>query len=59
MSVDACLMEYSFSLNVSFLNLMAIQTEVCQMIVCTVFVNSPHYSNENNVELDFPVFLSI
>ena len=25
--------------------------------VCMVFVNSPHYSNEDHVELDFPISL--
>ena len=31
-------------------NLMAIQMEVCQRLVCMVFVNSPHYSNEDHME---------
>jgi len=32
---------------------------VCQRFICIVFVNSPHNSNEDHVELDFPISLSI
>ena len=38
-------------------NLMAIQMEVCQRFVCMVFIYSPHYSNKDHVELDFPISL--
>jgi len=41
------------------LNLMVIQIEVCQRFVCMVFVDSPHYSNEDHVERDFPISLSM
>ena len=40
-------------------SLMAIQMEVCQRFACIVFVNSPHYSNEDHVELDLPISLSM
>jgi hypothetical protein len=36
---------------------MVIQTKVCQRFVCIVFVDNPHYSNEDHVELDFPYIL--
>ena len=32
---------------------------VYQRIVCMVFVNSPHYSDEDHMELDFPISLSM
>ena len=38
---------------------MVIQTKVCQRFVCIVFVDNPHYSNEDHVELDFPISLSV
>jgi len=37
-------------------NLMVIQIKVCQRFVCIVFVDSPHNSNEDHVELDFPLY---
>jgi len=37
-----------------FFNLMVIQR-----FVCIVFVDSPHSSNEDHVELDFPTSLSV
>jgi hypothetical protein len=40
-------------------DLMVIQIEVCQRFVCIVFVDSPHSSNEDHVELDFPIPLSV
>jgi len=40
-------------------NLMAIQIQVCQRFVKIVFVDSPHNSNEDHVELDFPISLSV
>ena len=42
-----------------FFNLMVIQIKVCQRFVCTVFVDSPHSSNEDQVKLDFPISLSV
>jgi len=33
--------------------------EVCPRFVCMVFVNSPHNSNEDHLELDFPISLSM
>jgi len=33
--------------------------EVCQRFACMVFVISPHYSDKDHVELDFPVSLSV
>jgi len=59
MSADACLMECSFSLCVRFFYLMVIQIKVCQRFICIVFVDSPHNSNEDHVELDFPISLSV
>ena len=41
------------------LNLMVIQNKVCQRFVCIVFVDSPHNSNEDHVELDSPISLSV
>ena len=35
-------------------NLMVVQIKVCQRFVCVVFVDSPHSSNEDHMELDFP-----
>ena len=32
---------------------------VCQRFVCIVFVVSPHSSNEDHVQLDFPISLSV
>jgi len=46
----ACLMECSFSLNVSFFILWQFKMEVCQRFVCMVFVNSPHHFNGDHVE---------
>jgi len=40
-------------------NLMVIQIKVRQRFVCIVFVVSPHNSNEDHVELDFPMSLSV
>jgi len=40
-------------------NLMVIQIKVCQRFVCVIFVNSPHNSNEDHVELDFDISLSV
>ena len=34
--------------------LMLFQIQVCQRFVCVVFVDSPHSSNEDHMELDFP-----
>ena len=42
-----------------FFDLMVIQIKVCQRFVCIVFVDSPHSSNEDHVELGFPIFLSV
>jgi len=42
-----------------FFNLMVIQIKVCQRFACIVFVDSPHNSNKDYVELDFPIFLSV
>jgi len=42
-----------------FFNLMVIQIEVCQRFVCIVFVDGLHSSNEDHVELDFPISLSV
>jgi hypothetical protein len=39
-------------------NLMAIQIKVCQRFISIVFVDSPHNSNKDHVELDFPISLS-
>ena len=39
-------------------NLMVIQIKVCQRFICIVFVDSPRNSNEDHVELDFPISLS-
>ena len=44
---------------VSFFNLMVVQIRVCQRFVCIVFVDSPHKSNEDHVELEFPISLSV
>jgi len=38
---------------------MVIQIEVCQRFVCMVYLNSPHYSNKDHVELAFPISLSM
>ena len=38
---------------------MVIQIKVCQRFICIVFVDSPHNSNEDHVELDFPISLSV
>ena len=60
MSADACLMECSFSLCVSFFYLMVVQIKICQRFVCVVFVDtSPHSSNEDHVKLDFPISQSV
>ena len=40
-----------------FFNLLVVQIKVCQRSVCIVFVDSPHNSNEDHVELDFLVCL--
>jgi len=40
-------------------NLMVVQIKVCQRFVCIVFVDSPHNSNEDHVELDSPISLSV
>jgi hypothetical protein len=40
-------------------NLMVVQIRVCQRFVCIVFVDSPHKSNEDHVELEFPISLSV
>jgi len=40
-------------------NLMVIQIKVCQRVVCIVFVDSPHSSNEDHEKLNFPIFLSV
>jgi hypothetical protein len=40
-------------------NLMVVQIEFCQRFLCIVFVISPHHSNKDEVELDFPIFLSM
>ena len=32
-----------------------VQIEICQRFICIVFVDIPHNSNEDKVELDFPV----
>ena len=40
-------------------NLMVIQIKVCQRFICIVFVDSPRSSNEDHVELDFPISLSV
>ena len=42
-----------------FFDLMVIQIKVCQRFVCIVFVDSPHSSNEDHVELDYPISLSV
>jgi len=42
-----------------FFDILIIQIKVCQRFVCMVFVISPHYSNEDNVELNFPISLSM
>ena len=39
------------SVCVSVINLTVIQIKVCQRFVCVVFVDSPHYSNEDHVEI--------
>jgi len=38
---------------------MVIQIEVGQKFVCIIFVSGPHYSNEDNMELDLPISLSM
>ena len=38
---------------------MAIQVEVYQRFACMVFGNSPHFSNEDHMKLDFPTSLSM
>jgi len=38
---------------------MVIQIEVCQRLVCIVFVSSTHYSNKDHTELGFPISLSM
>ena len=42
-----------------FLNLMVIQIKVCQSFVCIAFLDSPQRSNEDHVNLDFPISLSV
>jgi len=42
-----------------FFNLMVIKIKVCQRFVCKVLVDSPHSSNKDHVELDFPISLSV
>ena len=49
---------YQRSLFFFFLS-MVIQIEVYQSFVCIVHVDSLHYSNENHVELAFPISLSM
>jgi len=39
-------------------NLLIIQIKVCQRLIGMVVVDSPQNSNEDHVELDFPVSLS-
>ena len=43
----------------SIFNLMESQIKVCQRFVCMVFVDSPHNSNKDHVELDFHISLSV
>jgi len=38
--------------------LMVILIKVCQRFICIVFVDGPHNSNEDHVELDIPISLS-
>jgi len=60
MSADACLGVLIQFVCRFFFNLMVIQIKVCQRFVCIVaFVDSPHNSNEDHVELDFPISLSV
>jgi hypothetical protein len=40
-------------------NLMVIQVKVCHRFVCTVFVDSPHSSNEDHAKLGFSISLSV
>jgi hypothetical protein len=40
-------------------NLVVIQIKVCQRFIGIVFVDSPHNSNDDHVELDLPISLSI
>jgi hypothetical protein len=39
-------------------NLMLVQIKVCQRIICIIFVDIPQNSNEDHIELDFPISLS-
>jgi hypothetical protein len=57
MSVDACLMECSFSLCVSFLILWQSRLRSARGLL--VLINSPHSSNEDHERLDFPISLSV
>ena len=52
---DGVLMQYVYQV----FNVIVIQIEVCHRFVCMIFVNSPHFSREDHVELDFPVSLSM
>ena len=38
-------------------NHMVVQIKVCQRFACIVFEDGPHNSNEDHVELDFPISL--
>jgi hypothetical protein len=38
---------------------MVIQIKVCQSSICIVFVDSTYNSNEDHMELDFPISLSV
>jgi len=40
-------------------NHMVVQIKVCQRFACIVFEDGPHNSNEDHVELDFPISLSV
>ena len=40
-------------------NLMVVQIEVYQRFVCIAFVDSPHSSNKDHVELEFPISLPV
>ena len=42
-----------------FLNPMVIQIKVCQRFLCIVFVDGPHSSNKDHVQLDFTISLSV
>ena len=38
---------------------LVVQIKVCQKFVCVIFVDCPHSSNEDHVELDYPISLSV